>query len=852
MNKILSRFFGLACAISLAACGQDAVTTGVTTDSEADSGASDVSGGTDAAIDVQDVGSDAITDQIDIQEPDVEEVDSGASDIESIDIGPGKCSAAQIKACDDGLACTTDKCTMPGGVCVWTMSDNFCFINGACVGMGETKPGAPCFVCDPKTSTKAWTALANGKPCDDGDLCTYDGACQEQKCVSKVTDCDDKNGCTTDSCDKLSGCDHQNLQGKACDDGNACTLADACTDGTCAGKASNCDDKNACTQDSCDMASGCTYTNLDGACSDGDGCTAGDTCAGGTCQKGTPKNCDDGNTCTIDQCYPNTVDGCYHLAKQSACCTGVTSICDDGNPCTNDDCDPATSDCNYSFNNAVCPDKDNCIQGSTCSSGTCSGNSITCNDANPCTNDSCDGAKGCVFAPISVTACDDNNACSDDACDPANGGCAHSNNVNACEDGDNCTVADACKDGTCASGTARNCDDGNVCTYDSCVPSLSGGCYHLATKSPCCTGSTSICDDGNPCTNDDCDPANPGTSGCKHTPNSAPCDDLSACTLADACTQANCAGTTVNCDDGNPCTADSCNPKAGCAHGNVDGGACDDGSPCTKADICTAGKCVGNGQCTCTMTFSLQASKFTTIAIGDGGFTGEGLDVDANPATCAPTGNCAAGINNSLGALAALANKPLGDGVTKGSIDFVLEYRDLKQGAITLGLYTAKLADSNATCDFQTATCDYNVSSSLVDYDKCMPIVDLPGKLAGNVIIAGGKGTNFPFSLPISGGAVLSIVIYGAQLNGTVTMDAGGNITAFDGILAGAVPKTTLAAAIDALPNDGSLPIPKDSLKAILDSTVEADIDSNGDGTLDAASIGLKLHGIAGKIVGTY
>ncbi len=839
----------------LSACGGDVLPASgdATTGSDATDDAlvtADVDTvGPDVAVDVgtdaiDDTGIDAITDQPDVQ-PDVEP--DVTPDV-APDTGPGKCTPDQVKACDDGLVCTTDKCTMPGGVCAWSMADGWCFINGNCIGAGETKPGSPCFVCDPAVNAKAWSPLADGKACDDGDLCTYDGTCQTQICVSKPTPCGDNNPCTEDKCDKVAGCLYPNVAvGTKCDDGNACTLADSCTEAACAGKAIVCNDNNPCTDDACDIATGCTYTNNENPCTDNDECTNGDVCASAACKSGVTKNCDDGNTCTFDQCVPSYKGGCYHLAKQSPCCTGLTSVCDDNNPCTSDDCDPTTSACIYTNNSAACDDKNACSSADICSSGACAGSSVTCNDSNPCTNDSCDTAKGCVFTPIAANACDDGKPCTDDACDPV-AGCAHSNNTAACDDNDNCTVDDACKDGACASGPARNCDDGNVCSVDKCIPNIAGGCYHLATNSPCCTGQTSICDDGNACTNDDCDPA---TSACKSSNNTAPCTDGSACTTNDACAGGACNGTTLNCDDGNPCTTDNCDPKVGCAHGNIDGGTCDDNNPCTTADLCSAGKCVGQGQCTCTMTFSNQESKFTTIQIGDGGKPGEGIDVDSNPATCAPSNNCTSGINNSLGALAGLANKPLQDAVTKGSVNFVLEYRDLKQGAINLGLYTAKVADSNAACDFQTQTCDYNVATNLIDYQKCIPVVNLPGKLAGNVIIAGGKGTNFPFSLPISGGAVLSIVIYGAQLNGTVTTDAGGNITSFDGILAGAVPKATLASAIDALP-DGSLPIPKDSLKAILDSTVEADIDSNGDGTLDAASIGLKLHGIQAKIVGTY
>ena len=846
-------FVCMAAGVTLAAC--DGGTTAATGEDAAGGGTSDTGGTVGDAADASGGQTDAVSDTPDVAIEDVQTgTDAQTTDVQTVDTqttdtAAPKCTAEQKAACDDKLACTVDKCAAPGGECSWALSDGWCFINGQCIAAGEQKPDNACFSCDPTKSTKVWSAKDEGGTCDDGDLCTYDGKCTAGKCVSKVTPCGDDNPCTTDSCDPLQGCLYPNVAaGTGCDDGNACTAGDTCADGKCAGATKKCDDSNPCTDDACDIATGCTHTDNSNACSDGNECTGGDVCAGGQCVAGAVKNCDDGNTCTFDVCNPKTAGGCYHLAKQSACCTGETSICDDGNPCTSDDCDPETSACNHSNNTAVCEDNNACTKSDTCADGGCAGVAIVCDDSNPCTSDACDSAKGCVYTLLPAKACDDGIACTDDACDPANGGCKHTNNTAACEDGDNCTVGDACKDGACLAGSARNCDDGNVCTFDQCYPNVAGGCYHLDQKSPCCIGQTSICDDGIQCTNDDCDPA---TSACNHTFNTAPCSDGSSCTQNDVCASGVCGGAVLSCDDSNPCTTDACDPAAGCAHGPIDSGTCDDGNPCTTADTCSAGKCVGSGECTCTMTFAPNATKFTYLQIGDGGKLGEGLDIDANPATCAPSGSCSGGINNALGALASFANKPLADAVTKGSVDFVLEYRDLKQGAINLGLYTGKPIEKVPPCDIQTQTCEYNVAASMVNYQKCLPLVLMPGKLAGNVVQAGGKGTNFPFSLPIQAGVTLDIVIYGAQLSGTVTFDANNKIATFDGVLGGAVPKATLAAAIDALP-DGSLPLPKDSLKSILDTAVDTDIDSNGDGTLDAASIGLKLHAIQAVIVGTY
>ena len=52
---------------------------------------------------------------------------------------------------------------------------------------------------------------------------------------------------------------------------------------------------------------------------------------------------------------------------------------------------------------------------------------------------------GCVHTPI---VCNDNNPCTNDSCDPALG-CVFTNNTAACDDNNPCTVADTCGGGAC-------------------------------------------------------------------------------------------------------------------------------------------------------------------------------------------------------------------------------------------------------------------------------------------------------------------------------------------------------------------------------------------------------------------
>ena len=135
--------------------------------------------------------------------------------------------------------------------------------------------------------------LQEGKGCDaDGSVCTDKDACQAGQCVAgPAVTCDDKNPCTTDSCDKAKGCQYA-ANSSSCDDGDACTNKDICSAKKCTGtplEKSACDDKDPCTKDTCDQVAGCVH-------------------------KPQPKVCDDGNACTVDTCVKGS--GCKNAAVQ--------------------------------------------------------------------------------------------------------------------------------------------------------------------------------------------------------------------------------------------------------------------------------------------------------------------------------------------------------------------------------------------------------------------------------------------------------------------------------------------------------------------------------------------------------
>ncbi|NUN15032.1 MAG: hypothetical protein HUU55_15490 [Myxococcales bacterium] len=396
----------------------------------------------------------------------------------------------------------------------------------------------------------------------------------------------DQDGCV-DTCEGLLFCADK-TNGAPCSDGEICTVADVCFEGSCLPGAPNpCDDGNSCTSDVCVLGSGCTHT------------PTGDPVASNCCSTHSGGGCTVAScsACVCDQnplcCLPliGTWNAqCVQLAFSATCagqckCTGAS--CDDANVCTSN---------------------------TTCGSGVCGGGTpLTCNDSNGCTNDTCDPQQGCVFAPADGKSCDQ---------------------------GTGCTAQGVCTDGVCVV-PGKNCDDGNPCTQDSC-PLTANDCVFVVD--------VSICDDDNSCTQDSCSPqagcvhmpiGDAAPSNCC-TPHSqpqcandvcescvcaampiccapfigswsaqcaemalsaqcvgqckctaAPCDDGDACTTGSSCANGMCeGGTAAQCDDGNVCTADSCDPVKGCVHEAETGETCDPNAPCVPVGICSAGQCL--------------------------------------------------------------------------------------------------------------------------------------------------------------------------------------------------------------------------------------------------------------------
>jgi len=402
--------------------------------------------------------------------------------------------------------------------------------------------------CSYSVTNTRWVDTSNtrqkpdGTTCDDGDLCTVNDVCTSGICGGSPKDCSYLNTqCQEGVCDPSDGqCypDYENYNGQNCDDDNACTENDVCSNGICSGSPINCDDGNVCTDDSCDPSSGCVYDYNNDPCDDGLFCTVNDVCSQGTCQ-GTPRICDDGVGCTIDSCNEDT-DSCQHTPDDSYCDEfdlPPISTCNydpDNNPYTLDEADGFDS---------ICDPTSGCTQGSYSFTHTCdvSQCGAECDSTHPCPDTDCDHLDGCVgndyydYDDVSNSCLDnctcEHNSCGDPTIYPNDPRCTECQNDDDCNylDRDYCSGDSimhdegVCVDYTCTVETAtiENCND-----YDRTY----------------CDGTLIKQDDGY-CSNAQCE---------VDTTTLQNCDDGQWCNGQESCSNAQCVpGTPVDCSSNN-------------------------------------------------------------------------------------------------------------------------------------------------------------------------------------------------------------------------------------------------------------------------------------------------------------
>ncbi|MBX3247453.1 MAG: hypothetical protein KF901_09750 [Myxococcales bacterium] len=250
-------------------------------------------------------------------------VDTDPGRLGGAEDGGARLDAAGCAAgCDDGVACTDDRCE--ADACVHEPNDARC---------GSDERCNPARGCVPlRCATDA--DCDDGNPCNGVEACGGPGADPVTGCTTGAPlVCDDLVPCTSDRCDPSRGCVH--------------TPIDAA-----------CDDRVSCTVDRCDPVAGCINTPNDGRCDDGR-CFSGGRCDRTVgCVGGSAVECDDGDPCTVGSCEPDR--GCVHepvdadgdgypaASVGGRACAGGTD-CDDTNPAIHpgatEICDGVDNDC---------------------------------------------------------------------------------------------------------------------------------------------------------------------------------------------------------------------------------------------------------------------------------------------------------------------------------------------------------------------------------------------------------------------------------------------------------------------------------------------------------------------------
>ncbi len=302
--------------------------------------------------------------------------------------------------------------------------------------------------------------------CDDGLYCNGTESCNAGSCqAGTAIVCDDGVACTDDVCNEATDACDSTANDANCDDGTFCNGAEVCDAVLDCQPATgpDCDDGVACTEDSCNEATdSCDNAPNDGLCDNGTFCDGAETCDPvNDCQVGTPVDCDDGVSCTVDSCNEAT-DNCDHAADDGLCDNGA--FCDGAETCDPfNDCQPGSDPCP----GEACDEAGDvcvaCIDDSDCDDG------IFCNGAETCNAGVCQAGTPVV--------CDDGVGCTDDACNEATDGCDHTPDDGLCDNGafcdgaETCDAVNDCQPGTAPCTGSQTCDE----VADLCV---GGGCLH--------------------------------------------------------------------------------------------------------------------------------------------------------------------------------------------------------------------------------------------------------------------------------------------------------------------------------------------------------------------------------------
>ena len=331
------------------------------------------------------------------------------------------------------------------------------------------------------------------------------------------------------------------------------------------------------------------------------------------------------------------------------------------------------------------------------------------------------------------------------------------------------------------------------------------------------------------CGDDDCD----GSCGVCPTDEQWSCVE-SLCVCAPAC-------------EGKECGPDGC------------GWVCGD---CGEGGVCIDGMCPCGCDLTDDMVATDQAMKLSVLEPGVGGYPGFALDIDGDPDTCAPPGDCQDGLDNSLGPESTQFVRGVSGSedpdllqLIEGEDFFLLakpQEPSLDGSEFEIVLHIGSPVETQEVCDWQTESCDFTVDPESFSVVDCEPIFSFVGAtIIDGHLTAGGPETVLSFTIPLNASDMIPVNLYMLQLQADVVLDGETVISLVDGVIGGALDKQEMLDACPELDNSQlELPVPPDILRMILDEALVPDIDRDGDGSLESVSFGLAFETIPASIVG--
>jgi hypothetical protein len=209
--------------------------------------------------------------------------------------------------------------------------------------------------------------------------------------------------------------------------------------------------------------------------------------------------------------------------------------------------------------------------------------------------------------------------------------------------------------------------------------------------------------------------------------------------------------------------------------------------------------------------FSPHVLRVTSLTLPPTGHPGDGIDLDMNPLTCAPTGDCSGGVDNFLGLLSSLVpdiNTSIAAALSSGDIHIILEIDDLADGNQLVNGYQGELDDGDPGCSSVNSgaeVCNYVVSGVDLDTRTCDKQADInfPVTISGlpaspAAVNGGGPQSSFTIAVPVLG-IELALTVRNVQLVSSV-VHSGGVVQSATGILGGAIIHRQLKQTINSLP----------------------------------------------------